>query len=76
MPLIDDHCLEVCELPQDNAPVHSAKHTRDYFMNFPFKSLDLNCIENCKGEISRRLYDGGRQFDTVEDLLEALHYEW
>ena len=36
----------------------------------------MNCIENAWGELSRRLYDGVRQFDTVENLREALFYEW
>ncbi len=36
----------------------------------------MNCIENDWGELSRRLYHAGRQFDTVEDLREALFYEW
>ena len=83
LPFMDDHYPEECVLQQDNAPAHSAKHTGAYFMEteitdmgWPPKSPDLDCIENCRGELSRRLYDGGRQFDTAEDLLEALHYEW
>ena len=36
----------------------------------------MNCIENAWSELSCRLYDGARQFDTVEDLKEALFYEW
>ncbi len=72
-----------CVLQQDKAPAHSARHTRDFFMEmevtdlgWPAKSPELNCIENAWGELTRRLYDGGRQFDTVEDLSEALNYEW
>ncbi len=42
----------------------------------PPKSQDLKWIENGRGELSRRVYDCARQFDTPEDLLEALHYEW
>ncbi len=40
------------------------------------RSHDLNCIEKAWGELSRRLYDSGRLFDSVDDLREALFYEW
>ena len=68
---------------QDNAPAHSARHTHDFFMTegitdmrWPTKSPDMNCIENAWGELCRRFYRGGRQFDSVEDLRDALFYEW
>ena len=82
-PFAEKFYPEGCVLQQDNAPAHSARHTRDFFMDMEVtdldwsaKSPDLNCIENAWGELTRRLYDGGRQFDTVEDLTEALNYEW
>ena len=45
-------------------------------IEWPARSPDLNCIENAWGELDRRLYAGARQFDTVDDLQEALFYEW
>ena len=36
----------------------------------------MNCIENAWGELRRCLYEGARQFETLEDLREALYYEW
>ena len=45
-------------------------------MDWPAKSPDMNCIENMWGELVRRVYSQGRQFDTVDDLREALMYEW
>lgn len=45
-------------------------------MDWMARSSDMNCTENCQGRLSRALYDGGRQFDTVDDLREALVYEW
>ena len=82
-PFIEAHHPQGCVFQQDGAPAHSAKYTRDYFMEaeitdmkWPPHSPDLNCIENLWGELSRRLYEGGRQFSSVEDLKEALWYEW
>ena len=45
-------------------------------LGWPPKSPDLNLIENAWGELTRRLYARGRQFNTTEDLYEALFYEW
>ena len=39
-------------------------------------SPDMNVIENCWGYLTRAVYKNGRQFDTLEDLREALTYEW
>ena len=45
-------------------------------MWWPAKSPDMNVIENAWGELTRRLYYRGRQFDSVDGLKEALWYEW
>ena len=70
-------------LQQDNAPAHTALYTKDYFaeagiVDLPWapRSPDMNIIENCWGVLSRAVYDGGRQFDTIDDLKECLIYEW
>ena len=83
LPFTDNQYSERCVVQQENAPTHSAKQAKDYFMEieitdmgWPPKSPDFNCIENCWVELSRRLYNGGRLFDTIEDLLESLRYEW
>ena len=83
IPFRDEFYPNGVTFQQDNAPAHSPKHTRDIFaeegitdLPWPAKSPDKNWIENVWGELSRRLYDGGRQFDTVEDLHEALFYDW
>ena len=68
---------------QDGAPSHTALHTKEFFMDmswnvmdWPARSPDMNCIENAWGALVRAVYNGGRQFDTVDDLVEALLYEW
>ena len=83
MPFIEEHHTGGCVFQQDGAPAHSAKHTREFLMMagitdmvWPAKSPDLNCIENMWGEMARRVYHGGRQFESEEDLLEAIYYEW
>ncbi len=82
-PYIKAHHPNECIFQQNGAPAHSAKYTRDYFMDaqitdmkWPAHSPNFNCIQNLWGELSRRLYHGRRQFSSVEDLKEALWYEW
>lgn len=65
------------------APAHSASFRKDYFMepgivDLPWapRSPDMNCIENCRGTLKQAVYDGGRQFDTLDDLKECLVYAW
>ena len=68
---------------QDNAAVHTAKTVKNYFatknidvLPWPARSPDLNIIENCWGELSRRVFSEGRQFDHVADLKLAISEEW
>ena len=58
---------------QDNAPIHTAKATKDWFVNngievleWPPYSPDLNPIENIWGILSSRLYKNGKQFQNVQ----------
>ena len=83
LPFRDELYPAGCLFLQDSAPAHSAKFTSDFFMEESItdlgwapKSPDLNVIENTWGELTRRLYARGRQFDTTQDLHEALLYEW
>ena len=68
---------------QDNASVHRAHHTDEWFQQrnidvlpWPAQSPDLNIMENVFGWLARRVYIGGRQFQTVEQLRDAIQVEW
>ena len=68
---------------QDNAPAHSALHTKEWFfdnvvavMKWPAKSPDLNIIENAWTWLVREVYQGHRQFDYLDDLREAIVDAW
>ena len=82
-PFIESHYPNGAVLQQDGAPCHTSKFTRDYFatasitgMEWPPRSPDMDCIENCWGQLSQAVYKGGRQFDDVHELKECLTYEW
>ena len=67
---------------QDNAPSHASKFTTawretkrltgDRFMEWPPNSPDLNPIENLWSVVKRKLYAGSRQFETKDQLWEAI----
>ena len=69
-------------LMHDGAPSHSAKKTVAFLekngfkdsrlMKWPSVSPDLNPIENLWAMIKRRLYVGGRQFTTKNELWEEI----
>lgn len=57
---------------QDNAPIHTARHVKNWFvannittLDWPALSPDLNLIENVWGWLTRRVYENGRQFDNA-----------
>ena len=67
---------------QDGAATHTAKLTREYFIEekiheLPWvaRSPDMNPIENIWGTFVRALYKEGQQFDNLDDLREALQNE-
>ena len=79
----DEHYPKGYIYQQDNAPAHSALHTKDWFLSKGIDVLqwtsrlpDLNVIENAWGHVVQKLYAEGGQFDTVEDLKGVLFYEW
>ena len=72
-----------CIFQQDGPPCHTAKYTRDYCieeemtdMSWPPKSPDMNPVENAWGYLVQKLYAESRQSDTIEDLKEAVFFEW
>ena len=71
----------VCQ--QDNAAVHNARLTKDFFrennitlLDHPACSPDLNPIENIWGWMAREVYKNGHQFQTVDALREAIFTTW
>lgn len=68
---------------QDNAPIHIARvikqRIKDQNVNlleWPPYSPDINIIENIWGLLSRRVYEGGRQFEDSATLVEAIKKAW
>lgn len=68
---------------QDNAAIHVSRLSRAWFeeknielLDWPARSPDLNPIENLWGIMARQVYDGGRQFSTVQELEVAIKNTW
>ena len=68
---------------QDLAAIHNAKSTHEWFlvngvnvMEWAAKSPDMNPMENLWGILVRSVYASGRQFDTKEELKEAIINSW
>lgn len=89
--LLNDALLDFAEdiygeswtFQQDNASIHSAKFTKQFFasknvplLEWPAVSPDLNPVENLWSILSQQVYKNGRQFDTLKDLKEAIKEEW
>ena len=81
-PFIEENYPTGLVFQQDGAPCHTSKFTREYFMEeeivelaWVARSPDMNPIENIWGILARAVYREGRQFDTLDDLREALQYE-
>ena len=66
----------------DNGPSHAARLTTEYLqsvfarhvkiMQWPACSPDLNPIENLWSILKRKLYSGGRQYTSKDDLWNAV----
>ena len=83
LPFLETYHPEGAIYQQENAPAHTSAYTRDYFfdmdinvMEWPSRSPDQNPIENLWAVLSRAIYRNGRQFDTLDDLKEALQLAW
>lgn len=68
---------------QDNAPIHTANIIKTWIsqqnvelLPWPPYSPDLNIMENVWGWLSRKVYEGGRQFDNKESLIKAINEAW
>ena len=68
---------------QDNAPIHNARVVKSFIssqnvelMSWPPYSPDLNIIENVWGWMSRKVYEGGRQYEDKESLIVAIKLAW
>lgn len=74
---------EDCIFQQDNAPCHRANLTMEWMemkginiMEWPSRSPDLNPIENLWGILSSKVYSGGKQYNNVQDLKNAIIRSW
>ena len=71
-----------CIFMHDNAPSHAAKFTKDYLseksfsgdrlMEWPPCSPNLNCIENLWNIVKSKIYCGGKQCASKEELWNAI----
>ena len=68
---------------QDDAPIHRAKVNLTWFKSqkinvlpWPSLSPDLNPIENLWGILARKVYAGGKQFRSKEQLKTAILKSW
>lgn len=68
---------------QDNAPIHTSTSTKQWFsdkcinlMKWPARSPDVSPIENVWGNLARRVYQYGRQFNSKNELKSSIVQEW
>ena len=69
-------------LLQDNAPSHVSKFTKNFLeakkingdklMTWPPSSPDLNCFENLWSILKMKVYAGGRQYSSKNELWETI----
>ena len=68
---------------QDNCSVHVSKFAHKWFLDhavtlldWPSCSPDLNPMENMWGNLSRIVYQHGKQYNTVDQLKSAILESW
>lgn len=67
----------------DNAPIHTAHTVKSWIreekvkvLEWPPYSPDLNIIENVWGWLARKVYEGGKQYSTKEELITGIKLAW
>ena len=82
IPFIRDKYDNLCLFQEDNAPIHVLHKTKTLIfeagivlIKWPACYLDLNPIENVWSYLSRKVYQHGKQYSSVEDLRTATHLE-
>lgn len=68
---------------QDGASIHRSRSTLTWLndhnitvLDWPSRSPDLNPIENVWGRLARAVYDNGKQYQSVEELQQAIAHAW
>ncbi|GMF33786.1 unnamed protein product [Phytophthora fragariaefolia] len=68
---------------QDNASIHESRFTKAHIeamgikkLKWPAKSPDLNPIENVWGQLAWSVYQGGRQFNSKDELKDQIVRSW
>ena len=90
--MLDNDCLleegnrlysEKFIFQQDGATNHTAKRSMEYLeamgieiLPWPARNPDLNPIENVWGWLSNEIYKEGNQYNTVNDLKNAILGAW
>ncbi|GBO01584.1 Transposable element Tc3 transposase [Araneus ventricosus] len=71
------------EYQHDNAPTHTSSATKNYLnsknvtvLEWPPMSPDINQIENVWGIMSRKVYENGGQFYSVNALKTSIESAW
>ena len=72
-------CGDELHFQQDTDAIHNARHTLTFLQENGICVLgplacspDLNPIENVWGSIARDVYGNGKQFESVNDLRDAI----
>lgn len=80
---VDDNCGPEFVFQQDNASIHRSKKTLKFLgdrniplLDWPAISPDLNPIENLWSTLATKVYQHGRQFNSVKDLKAVIQEEW